>query len=67
MFKLWKKLLSEEDRKALNPFIIYTIVNTFLVYLAANDIGILNDYVAYGLVMSWGTYVLIFLLTTARY
>lgn len=69
MFKFLKKLIPKEERKlfdvTVKPFIIYSIANTVLIFLATKNFGCLNEDVAYGLCVSWTIYVFTYLSTTA--
>lgn len=66
MFNLLRETIVKEDQivfdLALKPYIIYTIINSIIIELANNNIGILNEDVAYGLIGSWAICGIVMLL-----
>ena len=71
MFKFIKTSLSEKGQSVfditLKPYLFYSIINTVFMYLAAYNIGILNDDVFGGLFISWIVYSFIELFTLSKF
>lgn len=68
MIRFLKSTLSEREQDlfdvTIKPYAIYSIINVIFMGLASHDVGILNDDVFGGLLISWIIYSLTFLITT---